>query len=122
MRPAWLILMLSAGSCFAQTPAVCPWLSVGSAADALGGPVESDLHIESSSQGTCRFLHGSGTEQESIEITIGKIDTHACPAGSAKLVGFGKEAVECKKRQMREASLSNCYRYAYPIRPVRHEV
>ncbi|HTW30443.1 MAG TPA: hypothetical protein VMD76_02120 [Candidatus Sulfotelmatobacter sp.] len=97
MRSVCLILMLSAGSCFAQTPvAVCPWLSTGSAAQALGGQVETDFQIESNWQGTCRFTRGSGTDRESIEITIGKVDTHACSAGSAKVVGLGNEAVECK--------------------------
>ncbi|HEY2468811.1 MAG TPA: hypothetical protein VGI45_13360 [Terracidiphilus sp.] len=90
-----LILLLSSISCFAQNPVVCPWLSTGSAAEALGGVVELDVHIESSSQGMCRFIHGSGTEQKSIEITIGKVDTHACRAGSNKMIGLGNEAVEC---------------------------
>jgi hypothetical protein len=97
MRTVLLALMLSTGACLAQTPSVCPWLSTGSAADILGGPVEPDLHIDNSSQGSCRFIRGSGTEQGVIEIIIGKADTHACTAGSTKIVGLGNEAVECKK-------------------------
>lgn len=96
MRAVWLILILSSSGCVAQAPAVCPWLSTGSAAEALGGPVETDLNIENSSQGTCRFTHESGNEQESIEINIGKLDTHPCPADSAKIVGLGNEALECR--------------------------
>jgi hypothetical protein len=106
MRAVWLILLLSTGSCFAQTPTVCPWLSTGSAAKALGGPVELDLHLQSSSLGTCRFINGSGADQESIEITIGKVDTHACPAGSTRMVGFGNEAVECKQTSSGRPALS----------------
>lgn len=97
MRAVWLMLLLTTGSCLAQTPAVCPWLSIGSAADALGGPVQLDLHLEGSSLGTCRFISGSGSDQKSIEITIGKVDTHACPAGSTRMVGFGNEAMECRR-------------------------
>jgi hypothetical protein len=92
-----LILSLSAGSCFAQAPPVCPWLSTGSAADALGGPVRLDLHLEGSSLGTCRFVSGSGSDQAAIQITIVKVDTHACPAGSTRMVGLGNEAVECRR-------------------------
>jgi hypothetical protein len=97
MRAVWLILLLTTASCFAQTPTVCPWLSTGSAAEALGGPVQLDLHLDSSSIGTCRFISGSGADQESIEITIGKIDTHACPSDSTRMAGLGNEAVECKR-------------------------
>jgi hypothetical protein len=92
----WLVLMLWSGSCVAQAPAVCPWLSTGSAAEALGGAIKTDIHIESNAEGTCRFIRGAGNDQESIEITIGKTDTHACPAGSPKKVGLGNEAVQCK--------------------------
>ncbi len=96
MRAVWLILALSTGSCLAQTPAVCPWLTSGTAAAALGGPVELNLHLESTSQGTCRFTRGSGMEEESIEVAISKVKPPSCPVGGAKLAGFGNEAVECE--------------------------
>lgn len=106
MRAVWLIVLLSAGGCFAQTPSVCPWLSAGSAADALGGPVQLDSHVESNWQGTCRFTRGSGPDRQSIEVTIGKIDTHACPLTSTRMVGLGNEAVECKQTTTGNASTS----------------
>jgi hypothetical protein len=97
MRMAvWLGLILWSGSCFAQPAATCPWLSTGSAAEALGGALETDVQIENSTQGTCRFIRGSGNDQESIEISIGKIDTHVCPPASPKKVGLGNEAVQCR--------------------------
>lgn len=93
MRIVWLILMLYAGTCFAQTTTVCPWFSIGSAATLLGGTVAQDLHIDSNGQGTCRFTR----DQQSIEIRIGKVETHACPGGSTRMIGLGNEAVQCKR-------------------------
>lgn len=92
MRVVWLILMLCAGTCFGETPTVCPWFSIGSAATLLGGTVAQDLHIDSNGQGTCRFTR----DQQSIEIRIGKVETHACPGRSTRMIGLGNEAVQCK--------------------------
>ena len=96
MRIAWLVLIFSAAGCLAQSPQACPWLSTGSAIEALGGPVGVDSHVDNDRQGTCRFARGTGKEQQSIDVTVGKVDTHPCSAGSAMVIGLGNEAVECK--------------------------
>lgn len=96
MRIVVLLSVLSTGVCAAQTPPVCPWFSTGSATSVLGGPVELSSHVEDNSQGMCRFTRASGGEKESLVITIGKENTHACAQDSAKLVALGNEAVQCK--------------------------
>lgn len=96
MRFGLLLSVLSTAVCAAQTPVVCPWLATGSASSVLGGPVELSAHIESNFQGTCRFVRASTGEQQSLEIVVGKADTHACPQGSAKLIALGNEAVQCR--------------------------
>jgi hypothetical protein len=96
MRIALLISVLSTGACAAQTPFACPWLSTGSAATVLGGPVTVSAHVEGNQQGTCRFTRESDGKLMALEITIGKEDTHLCPPGSMKLVALGNEAVQCK--------------------------
>lgn len=96
MRVLLSVLVLSTGVCAAQAPAVCPWFSTGSANSVLGGTVSLTLHVEGNSQGTCRFARTAGGEQQFIEITIGKVNSHACPPGSTKLIALGNEAVQCK--------------------------
>lgn len=98
MRIALLIPVLFAGACAAQTPAVCPWLSTGTAASVLGGPVTLTAHVETNSQGVCHFTRESGDVKEDLGIMIGKEDPHACPQGSTKLVALGNEAAQCKSR------------------------
>jgi hypothetical protein len=96
MRIALLISVLSTGVCAAQTPTACPWLSTGSAAAVLGGPVTLSANVENSQQGMCHFTRESETKVRALEITIGKEDTHLCPEGSTKLVALGNEAMQCK--------------------------
>jgi hypothetical protein len=96
MRTLLLILVLSSGVCAAQTPAVCPWFSTGSAENVLSGTVALTLHVEGGLQGMCRFTRTAGSEQQVIEINIGKVDTHACPSGGTKLTALGNEAVQCR--------------------------
>ena len=98
MRIALLTLVLLAGTCAAQTPAVCPWISTGTAASVLGGPVALSAHVQDNWQGVCRFTRQSGGEKEALEITIDKKDTHVCPPGSPKLVAIGNEAVQCNSK------------------------
>lgn len=96
MRIALLISVLSTGVCAAQTPAVCPWLSTGSAAIVLGAPVTLSVDVEGNQQGNCRFTREFDGKVRALEITIGKEDTHVCPPDSTRLVALGNEAVQCK--------------------------
>jgi hypothetical protein len=96
MRAVVLISLLSSVACAAQTPAVCPWFSSGSAASVLGGPVVLNSHIENNSEGMCKFTRASGDEKQYLEITIGKADTHLCAQNGTKLIALGNEAVQCK--------------------------
>ena len=91
MRILFLLSLLASTVCLAQTPTVCPWFSTGSAVVVLGGPVLVTAKADSNSEGTCRFTR----QNQSLEITIGKTDTHPCPQGSARLIALGNEAVEC---------------------------
>lgn len=95
MRIALLISVLSTAICSAETPAACPWLTTGTAASVLGGPVTLSAQVESNWQGVCRFMRESGDQKEALEITIGKEDTHVCPQSSKKLIALGNEAVQC---------------------------
>jgi hypothetical protein len=96
MRIVFLFLALSSVVCSAQTPAVCPWLTTGSAESVLGGAVALAMHVDGNAQGNCRFTRANGIEQKVIEIVIGKADTQPCPHGSTNLTALGNEAVQCK--------------------------
>ena len=73
---------------------ICPWLTQGSAATALGGDVSVTVSVLSTGEGTCKFKvqHGS---LNSLEIMVSKTKLPNCPAESTKLIGIGNEAVRC---------------------------
>jgi len=100
-----VIPLLFSAVCPAQTPLVCPWFSTGSAAGTLGGPVTLSAHVDALSQGSCTFTRQSGSEAATLEIVIGKIDTHACPQGSPKLIALGNEATQCRSTNTQGQSL-----------------
>lgn len=75
--------------------ATCPWLTVGSAARALGGDVDVAMTGANAEAGTCRFLRRDAA-MDSLEIAVSKDPLPICPAGSRKLVGIGNEAAQCK--------------------------
>lgn len=96
MRAALAIwVVVSTAACAAQTPALCPWLSTGSAELVLGAPVTLSAHVEGVRQGTCSFMRPSAGRMGTISIAVGKEDTHACPQGSARLAALGNEATQC---------------------------
>jgi len=74
---------------------VCPWLTEGSAAKALGGDVSVTVSMPNTTEGSCKFVRRQGP-LNSLEILISKTSLPSCPAGSAKLTGIGNEAVECR--------------------------
>jgi hypothetical protein len=72
----------------------CPWLTEGSAAKVLGGPVHFILNIESANQGTCIFVK-TARPQEQLKVVVGSGSVPSCPAGSAKVAGVGDQASRC---------------------------
>jgi len=82
---------------FAQTATSCPWLTTGSAAKILGGDVTPMVRTSGNWEGFCRFTRQTGEAVETLEILVGKSDTHSCPDGSLKLKAIGNEAVQCKR-------------------------
>jgi hypothetical protein len=95
VRSALFLVIVSCSVATAQTPALCPWLSTGSAETALGGDVKLTAKSESNWQGSCHFARTSGGSTQMIDIQISKVKMHPCPEGSAKVVALGNEAVQC---------------------------
>ena len=95
VRSALFLVIVSCSVATAQTPALCPWLSTGSAETALGGGVKLNAQSENNWQGSCHFAHTAGGSTQSIDIQISKVNTHPCPDGSAKIKALGNEAVQC---------------------------
>jgi hypothetical protein len=94
-RLALLSIMAFGSVAMAQQPALCPWLSTGSAATALGGDVVVTAHSENNWQGSCRFTRQTSGSTQAIDIQVSKENSHPCPGGSTRLKALGNEAVEC---------------------------
>lgn len=92
-----LLLALGAPGAAAQPTPTCAWLNAGTAARILGSDVTSTAHSDSSWSGSCRFVSTADTAA-SINIAVGKTDSHACGAGATALKGIGNEAVLCTVR------------------------
>ncbi len=88
-------LVLFSGA-IANAQPVCRWLTEGSAATLLGGPVTVSARLLPSGEGSCAFSRQQGTSFYLLEITVANSALAACPPGSQKLSGIGNEAVECK--------------------------
>lgn len=74
---------------------VCPWLTAGSAAHALGGDVSVTVTVSNGNEGSCRFSRQDGSAN-ALEIVVAKNVAATCPAGSPKLIGIGNEATRCR--------------------------
>jgi hypothetical protein len=72
----------------------CPWVTEGSAAKVLGGPVHAILNVASPTQGTCTFVKAA-RPQEQLKVLVGAGNLPSCPAGSAKVIGVGDQATRC---------------------------
>jgi hypothetical protein len=79
----------------ARSQKVCPWLTEGSAAKALGGDVSVTVNVADTGEGSCKFTRQQDPS-DSLDILISKAAFPTCPADSAKLQGIGNEAVLCK--------------------------
>ena len=98
LRPAALfavLWLLSATAAFAQNPAVCPWFTRGSAENVLGGPVQASAKSGDFFEGTCRFSRQEADTIRTLDISIGKVDTHPCQANGTPVKALGNEAVQC---------------------------
>lgn len=106
MREPVLLLLLCAVSVGAQSKAGtygnaqaatanCPWLTVGTAASALGGEVAATASATSPSEGNCRFARRDDA-MEFLEIRVSAAALAGCPAGSPLLHGIGNEAERCR--------------------------
>jgi hypothetical protein len=93
-----LLLALICSSALHAANSSCPWLTQGSAATALGGPVTATVQISGSGEGTCAFTRQQGTN-DSLKISVQRASQESCPDDSAKLKGIGNEAVLCKIRR-----------------------
>jgi hypothetical protein len=98
MLRIWFFLALTCTTApaLAQPGALCPWFTWGSATNALGGDVSSVVKVAGTFEGTCVFTHGAGDAARSIQIIVGKMDTHACSDASMKVKALGNEAVQCE--------------------------
>jgi hypothetical protein len=94
-RIALVLIVAGCPAAMAQIPVLCPWLSTGSAATALGGDVRVTAHSENNWQGSCHFTRQTSGSTQAIDIQVTKENSHPCPGGSAKLRALGNEAVEC---------------------------
>jgi hypothetical protein len=79
----------------ASSETACPWLTEGSAANALGGKVRVILSLASPTQGTCTFVK-TEDPQDQLKIIVGAGNVPSCPAGSAHVAGIGVQASRCR--------------------------
>jgi len=98
MKLLVLLLGLAPVAAFGQSATLCPWFTNGSAAHVLGGEIALAAKVDGNFSGSCRFTRQSEDSVRSIDVGVGKTDTHACPAGSLKLKTLGNEAVQCAAR------------------------
>lgn len=77
-----------------MTVMACPWLTEGTAADALGANVTVTV-AGNSSDGSCRFARSDGV-MDFLEIHVGAGSLLACPPGSLPLRGVGNQAQRCR--------------------------
>jgi len=98
---AALLLVLMASLVQAQSPVpsaaptICPWLTQGTAAKALGSPVSISVSISDAGQGSCNF----SSKEDAVtflKIEVSKAALSSCGQDGLKLRGIGNEAVRCK--------------------------
>ena len=71
----------------------CPWLTQGTAANALGGDVSATVNVSDAGEGLCRFSRQS--TPDFLEILVSKAALPTCPPGSTELRGIGGQAEGC---------------------------
>jgi hypothetical protein len=79
----------------ARSDRVCPWLTEGSAARALGGDVHLTVSLTNPKEGFCTFVRPEVPLDE-LKVIVGGVNIPSCPVGSAKVVGVGGQASRCR--------------------------
>jgi hypothetical protein len=83
-----------------QKKNVCPWITEGTAAATLSGPVVTAVHLEADPDhplGTCTFTLQQSPTPSVLEIAVTTTPSEpACPANSLKLPAIGNEATFCR--------------------------
>jgi len=97
---ASLLALLLAPLAQTQQKPVCPWITEGTAAATLGGPVASVVHLEGDPDqpiGSCTFTLQHSPAPPVLEIAVSSAPSQpACPDNSPKLTGIGNEATLCR--------------------------
>lgn len=97
VRIALLLVIAPASAAFAQTTTACPWFTSGSAARVLGGEVTVTARATGNWEGSCHFSRTAPDAQQAIDIMVGKVNTHPCSGGGAKINSLGNDAVQCQR-------------------------
>ena len=96
LLPRWaMVVVLLAAPCAARGEPVCPWVTDGTAAAALGGPVQTTVALGTDGQGSCRFAREPGASR-ALDVAVSLVSSHACPPGSKKVAAIGNEASVCR--------------------------
>jgi hypothetical protein len=90
-----LSLLTTAALAQSSAPSVCPWMTIGTAAKALGGEVSVAVKVSDAGEGSCSF---SRIEEPAafLKVEVSKTSLPACSAESTRLKGIGNEALRCK--------------------------
>jgi hypothetical protein len=86
-------LVLLTASVHAQTS--CPWLTQGTAATWLQGPVTVSTNLLSATEGTCTFSLQQDNASYTLKIIVAATNATRCPDGSQHLAGIGNDATLC---------------------------
>jgi len=91
------LFAFSIAPALAQSPAplVCPWLTRGTAAKALGGEVSVTVKVSDAGEGSCSFSR-MDEPAAFLRVAVSKTALPACSAESAVVKGIGNEARRCK--------------------------
>ena len=77
-----------------SAPKVCPWVTQGSAAKALGGEVSATIEVSESGEGSCSFTRITDSAI-TLSIVVSKSTLLSCGADGTALKGIGNEAARC---------------------------
>jgi hypothetical protein len=102
----WAVLSLAAVLACAQVAAAqavptqaapsCQWLTEGTAAAQLGGPVTVTATFLPSSEGSCAFALKDAPATVRLEVAVTATASAPCEHEGQKVPGIGNEAVACR--------------------------
>ena len=96
---ACLTLLLTASlPALAQSPASCPWLTLGTASSLLGVSAAVRVQLAEDGSGSCRFQPQTETDSAPTQSLIVTVTTHpgtVCDSHATPLRGIGNQAEEC---------------------------